>query len=269
MRPLGRGREIVPGTTIIEHMHRSAAFDVYDAWNEPRGCRVIVKTPRPDRLGRSDTRARAPRAGRLLERLTHPDTWSPTRLTRRRRRTPAGRSRRSRRHSGARAGARTSTKPPRSTTSCTPSCGRTRTRFLSSTYLHQREDGKLALGPVWDFDHSAGNVVEPTLAPPEGWLLPGRSWAGALLADPGFQAALAARWRALRAGGLIETLQRTIDRRARALRSAARRNFTRWQTLDRPVFRNQAVHGSHRAAVAALEDWIARRAAWMDGALGG
>jgi eukaryotic-like serine/threonine-protein kinase len=72
VRPLGRGREIAPGTTILEHLHRSAGLDVYDAWNEPRGCRVIVKTPRPDRLRRPSARARLLREGRLLERLTHP-----------------------------------------------------------------------------------------------------------------------------------------------------------------------------------------------------
>jgi hypothetical protein len=140
--------------------------------------------------------------------------------------------------------------------------------FKSSTYLHHREDGMLELGPVWDFDLSAGNVVVPALEPPEGWLLPDRDWAGALLADPGFQAALAARWRALRAGGLIESMQATIDGRARILQSPARRNFARWRTLDRAVFENQPVYGSHAAAVAALKDWIDRRAAWIDGALG-
>jgi eukaryotic-like serine/threonine-protein kinase len=72
VRPLGRGREIAPGTTILEHLHRSAGLDVYDAWNEPRGCRVIVKTPRPDRLLRPAARARLLREGRLLMRLTHP-----------------------------------------------------------------------------------------------------------------------------------------------------------------------------------------------------
>jgi eukaryotic-like serine/threonine-protein kinase len=69
---MGRGREIAPGTTILEHLHRSAGLDVYDAWNEPRGCRVIVKTPRPDRLRRPVARARLLREGRLLMRLTHP-----------------------------------------------------------------------------------------------------------------------------------------------------------------------------------------------------
>ena len=139
--------------------------------------------------------------------------------------------------------------------------------FYSSTYLHQRKDGKLAMGPVWDFDLSIGNTVEPTISAPAGWLLTDRPWAGALLADPDFRATLAARWRTLRTGGLIESLQRTIDRHARTLRPPALRNFARWQTLDAPVFRNQPVHGSHSAAVAALKDWLARRAAWLDEAL--
>ncbi len=139
--------------------------------------------------------------------------------------------------------------------------------FYSSTYLHQRSDGKLALGPVWDFDLSAGNTVDPAISAPEGWLLTGRPWAGALLADPAFRVALAARWRTLRAGGLLEGLLRTVDRHAVALSAPARRNFTRWPTLDRPLFRNQIVHGSHPAAVAALTDWLIRRAAWMDAVL--
>jgi serine/threonine protein kinase len=72
VRPLGRGREVAPGTTILEHLHRSAGLDVYDAWNEPRGCRVIVKTLRPDRLRRPGARAKLLREGRLLKQLSHP-----------------------------------------------------------------------------------------------------------------------------------------------------------------------------------------------------
>lgn len=72
MRPLGRGREIVPGTTILEHLHRSNGLDVYDAWNEPRAVRVIVKTLRPDRLDKRGAAAKLLREGRLLRRLAHP-----------------------------------------------------------------------------------------------------------------------------------------------------------------------------------------------------
>jgi len=72
MRPLGRGREVTPGTTVLAHLHRSNGYDVYDAWNEPRGCRVIVKTLRPDRLRRPAMRRALLREGRALRRLVHP-----------------------------------------------------------------------------------------------------------------------------------------------------------------------------------------------------
>jgi hypothetical protein len=143
---------------------------------------------------------------------------------------------------------------------------RSQEAFMSSTYLHQREDGMLALGPVWDFDLSAGNTADPAA---EGSLLGGRVWVGGLLADLGFRTALAARWRALRAAGFVEGLLRTIDARAAELRRPARRNFARWRVLGRAVFAGQPVHASHAAAVAGLKDWIARRAAWMDGVFAG
>jgi CotH protein/VTC domain-containing protein len=139
--------------------------------------------------------------------------------------------------------------------------------FHASTFVYLRRDGRLAMGPVWDFDLSAGNVVEPVLARADGWMLANRPWAAALHADPAFRAALAVRWRDVRARGLVEALQRAIDRHARALRAPARRNFTRWPTLGTQVFRNQVVQPSHAAAVAALKDWLVRRSAWMDAAL--
>ena len=139
--------------------------------------------------------------------------------------------------------------------------------FHRSTFVHQRASGRLALGPVWDFDLSAGNVTYPPAAPPEGWLLGDRAWAGALLADPGFRSALTGRWRALQARGFVRGLLRTVDREARALRAPARRNFARWPILGKPLFPAQPVHVSHRSAVGGLKAWLSRRAAWMDAAL--
>jgi hypothetical protein len=135
--------------------------------------------------------------------------------------------------------------------------------FRSSTYLHQRKDGKLVFGPVWDFDLSAGNVADPGTAAVEGWILGDRQWSGALLADPAFRAALGVRWRELRAAGLLESMLADADRHARSLARPAARNWNRWK-LDRALFPGQPVHASHPAAVAALKDWLTRRAAWMD-----
>jgi serine/threonine protein kinase len=73
VRPLGPGREVVPGVRVLEHLHRSNGLDVYDAWCERRAARVVLKTPRPDRLRDPRTVRSLLREGRLLKRLSHPN----------------------------------------------------------------------------------------------------------------------------------------------------------------------------------------------------
>lgn len=70
--PLEQGVQLAPGLTVIEHLSRNQALDVYDVWDEGRYCRCVAKALRPDR--REDARAlrRLRREGRLLARCTHP-----------------------------------------------------------------------------------------------------------------------------------------------------------------------------------------------------
>jgi eukaryotic-like serine/threonine-protein kinase len=70
--PRPPGAQVAPGYIVLGHLHRSRAFDVYDAWSEERGCRCVAKALRPDR--REDERAarRLLREGRLLVSLSHP-----------------------------------------------------------------------------------------------------------------------------------------------------------------------------------------------------
>jgi serine/threonine protein kinase len=70
--PLEAGETIVPGYEVIAHLYRSNHLDVYDAWSEERACRVVAKTPRPDRLDDHETVRALLREGRLLRRFTHP-----------------------------------------------------------------------------------------------------------------------------------------------------------------------------------------------------
>lgn len=72
MRPLARGRTIVPGVRVEAHLHRSRHLDVYAAHCERRGASVVVKTPRPDRLGSAGVVRDLLREGWLLRRLAHP-----------------------------------------------------------------------------------------------------------------------------------------------------------------------------------------------------
>jgi eukaryotic-like serine/threonine-protein kinase len=57
---------------LLDHIHRSRGFDVYDAWSDERHCRCAIKVPRPDRLDDDVLLRRLEREGRLLYRLVHP-----------------------------------------------------------------------------------------------------------------------------------------------------------------------------------------------------
>jgi serine/threonine protein kinase len=71
-RPHGPGKLIAPGYVVLEHIHRSNVFDVYDAWSEEREARCVVKALLPERLSDTASRRRLIAEGRLLERLSHP-----------------------------------------------------------------------------------------------------------------------------------------------------------------------------------------------------
>jgi eukaryotic-like serine/threonine-protein kinase len=70
--PLAPGEEVAPGYEAIEHLRRGRNLDVYDVWSEERACRCVVKSLRPDRLGREGPTRRLLEEGRLLCGLTHP-----------------------------------------------------------------------------------------------------------------------------------------------------------------------------------------------------
>jgi eukaryotic-like serine/threonine-protein kinase len=58
---------------ILDHLHRSRGFDVYDAWSSERRCRCVIKMPRSDRSDDPVLLERLEREGRLLCGLTHPN----------------------------------------------------------------------------------------------------------------------------------------------------------------------------------------------------
>lgn len=69
---LRRGSVLAPGLSVVRHLVRSRAYDVYDAWSEERGSRVVAKTLRPASRDDADAVRRLRREGRLLRQLAHP-----------------------------------------------------------------------------------------------------------------------------------------------------------------------------------------------------
>ena len=132
-----------------------------------------------------------------------------------------------------------------------------------SAYFHKERGGRLAAGPVWDFDRSLGTPYDPRAVEPEEWQTWGGSdyfnegWWGLLFRDPDFRSRYRARFTALLNGELsADSLDRIVDGIVARVGDAADRNLLRW-----PAFATQ--DNSHAAEIAVLKDFLRRRVAWI------
>jgi len=134
-----------------------------------------------------------------------------------------------------------------------------------STHLHKARDGKLEMGPLWDFDRSLDST--------DGRDNNARSWHGTgdgtdyhhyvwwnrLFEDKDFWQRYIDRWFDLRQG-VFSTAQINglIDAMADEIGEAQARNYSKW-TSARPRY------GSFQGEMDHLKDWLGTRTAWVDG----
>ena len=134
-----------------------------------------------------------------------------------------------------------------------------------SAYFHKERGGRLAAGPVWDFDRSVGTPYDPRATEPEEWKATwsdatdyfNEGWWRLLFRDPDFRSRYRVRFKALLNGEFATgTLDRLVDGMASEVGDAADRNFRRWaQFAPRD--------NSHTAEIALLKDFLRRRVAWI------
>jgi hypothetical protein len=149
--------------------------------------------------------------------------------------------------------------------------------FRLSTYFHKDRNGKLVMGPVWDYDLSLGNADYLNGWIPTGWynVQLGEGdypyWRR-MFEDPEFRLRYADRWFAVRRD-LFSTarLVGIISDYAALLDEPAQRNFDKWRILGTYVWPNPTnVDAAYRAVktyageVAWMTDWLRKRLVWMD-----
>jgi hypothetical protein len=142
--------------------------------------------------------------------------------------------------------------------------------FRLSTYYHKDRNGRLVMGPVWDYDLSLGNANYN-----DGWNA--TNWYNRLLGDgdypywrrlfedPEFKLRYADRWFGARRG--VFTAQRLlgmVESYATLLDEPAARNYVRWPTLGIYVWPNWFIAKTYREEITWMEGWIAERLTWMD-----
>jgi hypothetical protein len=138
-----------------------------------------------------------------------------------------------------------------------------------SAYFYKERGGRLAAGPVWDFDRSLGTPYDPRATEPEEWNQTwnatdyfNEGWWRLLFRDPDFRSRYRARFTTLLNGEFApNNLDRLVDGLASQVGDAADRNFRRWTQFP-------PLDNSHAAEVAVLKNFLRRRTAWIKTQLG-
>jgi hypothetical protein len=126
-------------------------------------------------------------------------------------------------------------------------------------------DRLVNLGPLWDFDISAGNINYNDNWKTEGcWVSKdyGRSWIAGMLDNPAFVQLTLDRWKAKRPA-LAEFINASIDTYSYRLDAAQQRNFARWPIFGVPMF-NYYTFSNYAEEVAFLRRFLNDRMVWLD-----
>ena len=140
--------------------------------------------------------------------------------------------------------------------------------FWGSCYMYKDRNGKLNMGPLWDYNLSFGNVDYNEGWDPMGWFRYYMFSYSYLFNDPEFRQRYIDRWFSFR-----ENIFRTdkmladIDKHAALLNEAQARNFVRWPTLGTYVWPNPDGYqqrDTHQKEIDWMKNWLQIRLDWFD-----
>ncbi|MDP3069472.1 MAG: CotH kinase family protein [Opitutaceae bacterium] len=146
------------------------------------------------------------------------------------------------------------------TFSCNPDA------LVKSAYFTKDRGGKLAAGPIWDFDRAFGSYWDERSFRWDTWFGLGGTdvwntgWWGVLARDPEFMQEWVDRWQSLRKGELSNSslIKLVGEQGAEIGPEAAARDAARWPD-NAP-----AVYGTHTGQIDHLKGWVTVRAQWID-----
>jgi hypothetical protein len=155
--------------------------------------------------------------------------------------------------------------------------------YRLSTFLYKDKDsknGKLHIGPPWDYNLGWGNanycqggsttgwMSDFNLFCSGGWEVP--FWWERMLSDPEFLNRINCRWQDLREGPFhTDSIFNVIDSVSNLLSAATQRNFNRWNILNTYIWPNNYVGNNYVNELDYLKTWIQNRLQWMDNNLPG
>lgn len=148
--------------------------------------------------------------------------------------------------------------------------------YRSSCYFQVLPDGKLRMGPLWDFDLAFGNSMLFQASDETKWRfrindadslknLAAPPWWALLFERPDFKNAIKQRWSELRSGVLADSaLSKQVDQLVAHIRPLAIKNHDKWKVMERKIQWTLPPETSYDDEIKRLKTWLFRRAAWMD-----
>ncbi|MFC2132856.1 CotH kinase family protein, partial [Bacteroidota bacterium] len=151
--------------------------------------------------------------------------------------------------------------------------------FRCSMYMYKdrdNKDGKLHMGPLWDFNYSMGNYENCNVFSTSGWAYLFNYecntrakinvfWWERLMEDINFRLALRVRWDEMRQNVLhTDTILSFIDRTVDYIDLSQKKNFGIWPILDEYIWPNSYVGGSYENEIHFLKNWLSERLIWLD-----
>jgi hypothetical protein len=136
----------------------------------------------------------------------------------------------------------------------------------SSCYMYKDGNGKLHMGPVWDFDLSSGNCNYGDVENPVGSFLIDCSWFKTLFSIPEFQSMVKSRWNEVK-GSQIDPLVTTLEQMAQTINLSQIYNFQKWDILSTAVGANPdsiVNANTFEKQIELLKNFMIQRAIYLD-----
>ena len=141
--------------------------------------------------------------------------------------------------------------------------------FWSTYMFKKRNDPKIYFGPLWDYDiafnndERLGDATYKRMSD-NGHFVEYRVWIKRLLLDPNFKAALAHRWKELKAAGLITKINSLITTMKATLNESQAKNFEKWPILNTKVYLEYKSTGTYDEHVEYMRTYLQNRLAWLE-----
>lgn len=135
-------------------------------------------------------------------------------------------------------------------------------QMYASIYLYKDANGKLHMGPCWDFNPGAGNInYNGSVVNTSGFWIRNGLWWRYLFRDQRFVDKVKARYQELRANYDIVEL---IDQLTLYLDVPQEDNFARWPCLSTYCWPEPKILYEYDAYVAYFREWMTGRLEWLD-----